>query len=157
MICKRKKAFIGAIVSGLATIGGGLADHFIQKNAEKKAIREKNIEDAKNKGIEQATEMTNAANNQEAIEEYKNKIVMKKGGKINSNDKYMDRVEVAKKLKCGGRKKAALGTNSNNYKYNNTKTIIESNSDNSIAGSYTNSEHMLRCGGRVRKKCGGKR
>lgn len=106
----RNKAFIGAAIGAVGNIIGGVIGARKQKKAQEKAYRESQIEQTRNEGIQQAAAMSAQYANQDYVDEYKNKITFKNGGKLNMKKKGNDRIKVAKTFKCGGRKKANFGS-----------------------------------------------
>ena len=92
---KRKKAFIGAAIGAVGSIVGGL----IQNNQQRKAQVRAKREEVRNKGFQEAANLTNSYGNQDYTDEYDDKIVFKGGGKCN-----LDRVKRSKKFMTGGRK-----------------------------------------------------
>lgn len=180
---KRKKAFIGAIIGAVAGIGTSIASSVIsKKNAEKQA-EEQQKQQNRQDTYEMAQNLTAGYGDQEYVKDFKNRVQFKKGGIM--NNKYNDRIGRIKKFKCGGRKKAAWGANDTeaiisglgsgisnvvssaitnsadttvsrgNIFSNEPKTTIETpdymTSTNVMRPAY------LRCGGRKKTKCGGKR
>lgn len=105
----RNKAFLGAVI-GLATnvIGGAISANK-KKKAEEAAYKQQQEEQNRKDAINQAQVMSQAYSNQDYIDEYKKKITLKNGGKINMNNKYNDRIKRIKKYSCGGRNKYACG------------------------------------------------
>lgn len=163
----RDKAFIGAAVGAVASIATTLIGNAKQKKEQEKAkrIAEKNeaIEDINSR----AQSMNQQYANQEYVDEYKNKITLKNGGKVSMKKKGNDRIRMAKKFACGGRKKADLGTDV----YNDNQNVNQLISDNSGVGinSIANNTDYLdintgatdyedriqrefKCGGRKRKR-----
>lgn len=99
----RNKAFLGAIIGGVSNIIGGAISRRKQRKAQEKA----QAQQTELEGYQQAAAMSSAYANQDYVNEYRNKITLKNGGKVKTND----RIKVAKKFACGGRKKANLGIN----------------------------------------------
>lgn len=106
----RDKAFLGAVIGGVANIAGGIISKRKQKKAQEKAYRQAQEEQTKQEGFQQAAAMTSQYANQDYVDQYKSKITLKNGGKVSMNNKYSDRIARAKKFACGGRKKANLGS-----------------------------------------------
>jgi hypothetical protein len=101
----RNKAFLGAIVGGIASaIGSGISARK-QRKAQEKAYKEAQAEQTKQEGFQQAASMSSTYANQDYVNQYRDKITLKNGGKVKTND----RIKVAKKFACGGRKKANFG------------------------------------------------
>lgn len=107
--CKRKKAFIGSIVGSVVGAGLQIAASAIQANKERKAMEEQQQMQNKLDATKQAAALTSAYGNQEYVDDFKKKVTLKAGGKrklVNNND----RITKEKQFKCGGRKKANIGT-----------------------------------------------
>ena len=106
----RDKAWLGAVIGGVANIATSLISSYQQEQAQKKELaaqqrmqQQQNIANANIAAQQQAGAMTNALANQNYVDEYKNKIVMKNGG-------FYDRLSKDKAIfKCGGKKKKAAG------------------------------------------------
>lgn len=107
----RDKAWLGAVIGGVANIATSLISSYQQEQAQKRELaaqqrmqQQQNIANANIAAQQQAGTMTNALANQNYVDEYKNKIVMKNGG-------FYDRLSKDKAIfKCGGKKKAAGGS-----------------------------------------------
>lgn len=99
----RNKAFLGAIIGTVSNVIGGAISRRKQRKAQEKA----QAQQTELEGYQQAAAMSSAYTNQDYVNEYRNKITLKNGGKVKTND----RIKVAKKFACGGRKKANFGTN----------------------------------------------
>lgn len=106
----RKKAFIGAAIGAATSIVGGLIGRRKQRKAQERAFRQAQEEQTKNEGFQQAAALSAQYVNQDYVNEYRNKITLKNGGKVSMKHKNNDRVSVAKKFKCGGRKKSSFGS-----------------------------------------------
>lgn len=106
----RKKAFIGAAIGAIGNLAGGIISRRKQKKAQERAFRQAQLEQNKTEGFQQAQAMSAQFANQDYVDEYKNKITLKNGGKVNMKKKGNDRVVIAKKFACGGRRKANLGS-----------------------------------------------
>ena len=102
----RNKAFLGAIIGTVSNVIGGAISRRKQRKAQEKA----QAQQTELEGYQQAAAMSSAYTNQDYVNEYRNKITLKNGGKVKTND----RIKVAKKFACGGRKKANFGTNLKN-------------------------------------------
>lgn len=106
----RDKAWLGAVIGGVANIATSLISSYQQEQAQKRELaaqqrmqQQQNIANANIVAQQQAGAMTNALANQNYVDEYKNKIVMKNGG-------FYDRLSKDKAIfKCGGKKKKAAG------------------------------------------------
>ena len=102
----RDKAWLGAVIGGVANIATSLINSYQQEQAQKKQLaaeqrmqQQQNIANANIAAQQQAGAMTNALANQNYVDEYKNKMIMKNGG-------YYDRLSKEKAIfKCGGKKK----------------------------------------------------
>lgn len=127
----RNKAFLGAIIGGVSNIIGGAISRRKQRKAQEKA----QAQQTELEGYQQAAAMSSAYANQDYVNEYRNKITLKNGGKVKTND----RIKVAKKFACGGRKKANLGTNvREQYKCGGKRTKGLFGLDNATTGGIIN-------------------
>lgn len=106
----RPKAFIGAAIGAVGNFVGGIIGKRKQKKAQEKAYRQAQEEQTRSEGVQQAAAMSAQYANQDYVDEYRNKITLKNGGKVNMKNKGNDRIALAKKFKCGGRKRANLGS-----------------------------------------------
>ncbi len=106
----RQKAFIGAAIGAVGNLVGGIISRNKQKKAAEKAYRNAQIEQTHNEGVQQAAAISSQYANQDYVEQYRNKITLKNGGKVGMKKKTNDRIKVAKTFACGGRKKANLGS-----------------------------------------------
>ena len=106
----RDKAFIGAAIGAVGNFVGGIIGKRKQKKAQEKAYRQAQEEQTRSEGVQQAAAMSAQYANQDYVDQYRNKITLKNGGKINMKKKDNDRVALAKKFRCGGRKRANLGS-----------------------------------------------
>ena len=142
----RDKAFIGAAIGAVGNIVGSIIGRRKQKKAAEKAYRQQQIQQTRDEGFQQAQAMSSQLANQDYVDEYRNKITLKNGGKVKKSNKYSDRIAVAKQFKCGGRKKSSFGSavvNSfksigedfNNQNLNNTITTIGSGITSAISGN----------------------
>lgn len=169
---KRRKAFIGAAVAGVTSLIGSVAGGLMQKNAAKRKAEQEQEQANRQNTFQQASILSEIANNQEFVDEYKNKITLKAGGKMKLNNKYEDRIEVDKRFACGGRKRKACGgrkkaefgindaitsvTNLANplisQSFNNDNNVVTTNSA-SYAGrnGYYDRIKQYKCGGKKRK------
>lgn len=104
----RDKKFIGAAIGAVANIAGGII------GAKKKKKQAQKQQDANDRNIaaqaeieaqQQAAAMSSSYENQDYVNEFKNKISLKNGGKL----KGKDRIAVAKKYAMGGRRKKLFG------------------------------------------------
>jgi len=102
----RDKKFIGAIVGTVAGLAGNLIGAKKRRKAEEADLKEQQAEQYKLEGIQQAAAMTSQYANQDYVDQYKNKVVLKAGGKMKAKKGNKgDRVEYNKKFAVGGRKK----------------------------------------------------
>lgn len=142
----RDKAFIGAAIGAVGNIVGGIIGKRKQKKAAEKAYRQQQIQQTRDEGFQQAQAMSSQLANQDYVDEYRNKITLKNGGKVKKSNKYSDRIAVAKQFKCGGRKKSSFGSaisNSfksigqdfNNQNLNNTISSIGGGISSAISGN----------------------
>lgn len=113
-ICKcggRKKAFLGAIIGGVANIAGSAIGAAKQKKIQAEQLKQQQIEQNQNDAKAQAQALTAGVANQDYVDQYNKKVTLKMGG---SSKDYKDRIKTKKKnskmiAKCGGRKKALFG------------------------------------------------
>ena len=113
-ICKcggRKKAFLGAIIGGVASIAGSAIGAAKQKKIQAEQLKQQQIEQNQNDAKAQAQALTASVANQDYVDEYNKKVTLKMGG----NKKFNDRIKSNKTksnriFKCGGRKKAEMGS-----------------------------------------------
>lgn len=114
---KRKKAFLGAaLIGGLISGIASIASSAISANQQKKALEKQ--QQALDE--QQALENNIAENNNLAA--------------VANNRGYIDAYQEKMMLRCGGRKKALLGANTNN-------------------NTYYDRRNMYKIGGRKRGKC----
>lgn len=138
----RDKAWLGAVIGGVANIATNLINSYQQEQAQKKQLaaeqrmqQQQNIANANIAAQQQAGAMTNALANQNYVDEYKNKIVMKNGG-------YYDRLSKEKAIfKCGGKKKKKAAGGYEEFKCGGRKK--------KAAGDFAE----FKCGGKKKRKC----
>ena len=121
----RDKKFIGAAVGLAANVVGGLIGRAKEKRAAKKqaqANAASGVMQNKANDAETAAAMSEQFQNQEYVDQMKDKLSFKNGGKT--------KVSIARKDACGGRKKALFGSKAKN---NNTTT----SGNNTTAGNNT--------------------
>lgn len=106
----RDKAFLGAVIGAVGSLAGGLISKRKQKKAAEKAYRQQQEEQTRSEGVQQAQAMSAQYANQDYVDEYRKKITLKNGGKVSMKKNNDDRISIAKKFKCGGRKKSSLGS-----------------------------------------------
>lgn len=127
--CKRNKAFIGAIVDTVTQlISGPIMAHRQKKFMEEQQFNQ-NMIDGKN----QAAALSSSINNQDYIDDYKDKITMKVGGKYKKRNNS-DRITREKQFKCGGRCKKDLGGGSETDLSGTNKNYSSMNIASDIAG-----------------------
>lgn len=110
-IDNRKKAFLGAIIGGVASIAGSAIGAAKKRKAEREKLKQQQIEQNQNDAKAQAQALTASVANQDYVDEYNKKVTLKMGG----NKKFNDRIKSNKTksnriFKCGGRKKAEMGS-----------------------------------------------
>lgn len=121
---KRDKAFLGAIIGGVLGMAGSAISGAINKNSTEKQLEEQQRQQNKRDTYEMAQNLSAGYGNQEYIDEFKKKVVFKNGGKMKAKDNnYKDRVSLAKKFKCGGRKKAQWGASDTNAVINSLGNV----------------------------------
>lgn len=99
----RKKAFIGAIVGTVAGIAGDLVSANKKKKAEEAAFIKQQTEQNRIDGLNQAATMTTNYADQSYVDQYKDKITLKAGGKMKiKKGNKTDRLVQAKKFALGG-------------------------------------------------------
>lgn len=106
----RKKAFLGALIGGVASIAGSAIGAAKRRKAEREQLRQQQIEQNQNDAKAQAQALTAAVADQDYVDEYNKKVTLKMGG----NKKFNDRIKSNKTksnriFKCGGQKKAKMG------------------------------------------------
>lgn len=107
----RKKAFLGALIGGVASIAGSAIGAAKRRKAEREKLKQQQIEQNQNDAKAQAQALTASVANQDYVDEYNKKVTLKMGG----NKKFNDRIKSNKTksnriFKCGGRKKAKMGS-----------------------------------------------
>lgn len=140
MSCKRKKKWLGAVISGVANIASTLISAKSQANAAKQQQILQQNQQAEQAALQNSTNLTAQYNNTDYVDAMKDKIVYRAGGKIN------DRVAVAKRFACGGRTKKNLGGS-----YNGVNTNTIANTDNMIKSN--TGFRMARMGTKYKRKC----
>ena len=175
---KRKKAWVGALISGLVSVGSAIGGSLISKNAQEKAAEKQARLDAKIDSYEMAANLSQGYGDQSYADEFQKKLTFKNGG-------MYDRVKYNKKYSYSNRKKADLGAEvinagasaasnlissaimaSGKQNYNSSlvnfaneeKTAIEPNDYQNLPQSnYINNvllqnPRMYKCGGRYKRK-----
>lgn len=165
---KRNKAFLGSVISSVAGIAGGL----IQGAANKRQLRRQQIAENRKATYEAANNLSAGYVNQEYVDDFEKKVTFKNGGMTKRKSQYTDRINTAKKFKCGGRKKAEWGKEDTISAVesvgNLANAIIGANTDTTIKQGNTiattakdsikvpdyvmNNEYRMRCGGKKRRK-----
>ncbi len=107
----RKKAFLGALIGGVASIAGSAIGAAKRRKVEREKLKQQQIEQNQNDAKAQAQALTASVANQDYVDEYNKKVTLKMGG----NKKFNDRIKSNKTksnriFKCGGRKKAEMGS-----------------------------------------------
>lgn len=107
----RKKAFLGALIGGVASIAGSAIGAAKRRKAEREKLKQQQIEQNQNDAKAQAQALTASVANQDYVDEYNKKVTLKMGG----NKKFNDRIKSNKTksnriFKCGGRKKAEMSS-----------------------------------------------
>ena len=110
-IVKRDKAFLGSIIGAVGGVIGSAIGAAKRRRAEKKAFKMQQEEQYRQDSLAAAQAMTQSYANQDYVDEYKKKVVLKNGGKMKTKQgNYTDRIKNQKKYACGGRKKANFGS-----------------------------------------------
>lgn len=107
----RKKAFLGALIGGVASIAGSAIGAAKRRKAEREKLKQQQIEQNQNDAKAQAQALTASVADQDYVDEYNKKVTLKMGG----NKKFNDRIKSNKTksnriFKCGGQKKAKIGS-----------------------------------------------
>lgn len=106
---KRQKAFLGAAIGAVASVVGGVISAKKQKKAEEAAFKQQQIQQNISDNFSQANAMAQMANNTNYIDDYKKRI----------------------SFKCGGRRKAELGTSTTSETNSSTTTSSDNTKNNS--------------------------
>lgn len=127
--CKRKKAFIGAIIGAVGSIAGGLIGSSASKRAADKQYALQKEQWETNQKLQNRKDTLNIAKtlsnnylNQDAAREFEQKVTLKNGGRMKN------KVEYNKLFACGGRSKKQCG-----------------------------GRNKKQCGGRSKEQCGGRK
>lgn len=111
---KRKQAFIGSIIGGVANAVGSIVSSKKENDAKEKLFQEQQTAQNRKEAYQQAANLTSAYSNQNYVDDYKSRITLKNGGHMKNNksnkDEFYDRIKLNKKYSCGGRKKKFLGS-----------------------------------------------
>lgn len=108
VVVKRKKAFIGAAIGAVSGIAGSLFGAAKKRKQERAMLKQQQEEQNKIETYQNAQALSSGVADQSYVEDYQKKVTLKMGG-------YSDRTKSKKKIvnriyRCGGRKKAELGT-----------------------------------------------
>lgn len=108
VVVKRKKAFIGAAIGAVSGIAGSLFGAAKKRKQERAMLKKQQEEQNKTETYQNAQALSSGVADQSYVEDYQKKVTLKMGG-------YADRTKSKKKIvnriyRCGGRKKAELGT-----------------------------------------------
>lgn len=187
MKTKRNKAWLGAVIGAVGGIAGGLLGASASKKAANRQYElqkeqwetSQKLQNRKDT-LAEAQNLSNRYSNQDYVDDLKNRITFKNGGKMN-------KVNFNKRFKCGGRKKAANGIDWNNvgksaidafgtigqaiisadtqnYISNKQRNWNVESSNNGVQGnnvgdkfslklpSYIDRNSYYKCGGRKRRK-----
>jgi len=110
----RKEAFLGAIIGTVAGIAGSIISGKKQKKADELAFKQAQAEQNRIDGLQQAQALSSSYANQSYVDQYKDKVVLKNGGKMKVKAvKKGDRIDTFKKYKVGGR--IPIGSNKKEY------------------------------------------
>lgn len=139
MVVKRKKKWLGAVIGGVASVASSLINARNQANMQEEALREQQRMQTQQLAMQNAANLTSRYADTSYADAMQDKISFKAGGKTK------DRVAVAKRFACGGRKKKNLG----GFIANATNTIT---SDNNLL-NMSNSRSMARMGAKYKRKC----
>lgn len=107
----RKKAFLGALIGGVASIAGSAIGAAKRRKAEREKLKQQQIEQNQNDAKAQAQALTASVANQDYVDEYNKKVTLKMGGDKKFNDRIKsNKIKSNRIFKCGGRKKAEMGS-----------------------------------------------
>lgn len=125
-IVKRDKAFLGSIIGAVGGVIGSAIGAAKKRKAEEKAFKMQQEEQYRQDSLAAAQAMTKSYANQDYVDEYKKKVILKNGGKMKTKQgNYTDRIKNQKKYACGGRKKANFGsTIANQFTGNNLNDTV---------------------------------
>lgn len=132
----RSKKFIGAAIGAAANIVGGIIGRAKAKRAARKqarAAQNVSVLNAETDAAQEAAAIDQQFANQEYVDEAKNKISLKNGGRYKNT-----RTSLAKRYKCGGRKKAFLGMTKEDWKKEGKEAV-----DSGISSAGTIGSSML--------------
>lgn len=138
---KRKKYFLGAgIATSIISAGSGILGSMFNSSARKRELKRQQILENRQNTLNLASALSDMENDTQNADEFENKLVFKTGGKTK------DRVAIAKRFACGGRKRKAFGSNIND---SNSNFIANSNNISNVKKDFT----MARMGTRFKRKC----
>lgn len=83
----RKKAFLGALIGGIASIAGSAIGAAKSRKAEKEKLKQQQIEQNQNDAKAQARALTANVADQDYVDEYNKKVTLKMGGDKKFNDR----------------------------------------------------------------------
>lgn len=83
----RKKAFLGALIGGIASIFGSAIGAAKKRRAEREKLKQQQIEQNQNDAKAQAQALTAGVANQDYVDEYNEKVTLKMGGDKKFNDR----------------------------------------------------------------------
>lgn len=107
----RKKAFLGAIIGGIASIAGSAIGAAKKRKAEREKLKQQQIEQNQNDAKAQAQALTASVADQDYVDEYNKKVTLKMGGDKKFNDRIKSNKTKSNRIfKCGGQKKAKMGS-----------------------------------------------
>ena len=107
----RKKAFLGALIGGVASIAGSAIGAAKRRKAEREKLKQQQIEQNQNDAKAQAQALTASVADQDYVDEYNKKVTLKMGGDKKFNDRIKSNKTKSNRIfKCGGRKKAKMGS-----------------------------------------------
>lgn len=107
----REKAFLGALIGGVASIAGSAIGAAKRHKAEREKLKQQQIEQNQNDTKAQAQALTASVANQDYVDEYNKKVTLKMGGDKKFNDRIKSNKTKSNRIfKCGGRKKAEMGS-----------------------------------------------
>ena len=107
----REKAFLGALIGGVASIAGSAIGAAKRRKAEREKLKQQQIEQNQNDAKAQAQALTASVTNQDYVDEYNKKVTLKMGGDKKFNDRIKSNKTKSNRIfKCGGRKKAEMGS-----------------------------------------------
>lgn len=125
-VVKRDKAFLGSIIGAVGGVISSAIGAAKRRKAEEKAFKMQQEEQYRQDSLAAAQAMTQSYANQDYVDEYKKKVILKNGGKMKTKQgNYTDRIKNQKKYACGGRKKANFGsTIANQFSGNNLNDTV---------------------------------